>query len=322
MNEQLDKYFLGVLSSAEKRELFSHLEAHPDAKAEYIRLQNTIAISSLQQQEGDDKWALIKMNELQRRIDRTKKRKIYIKASKYAAIFAIILANIWLVANKIISMDQESSLYTQVEVPKGQRVHLTLQDGTKVWLSSRSVMRIPNNLNKKERLIELDGEGFFAVAKDKEHPFIVKTKRYNIKVLGTKFNVFAYSESKRFEVKLVEGSVQVSNNHRLKNKIVMEANEIVSSSNGILTKTKALCNNEEFLKNGIFYFSNKKFSEVLEYLSIWYNIKFEIKNSAQTTMSVSGKFRKTDEITQILKALQGVHSFNYKIITTEQIEIY
>lgn len=322
MNEQLDKYFLGVLSSAEKRELFNHLETHPDEKEEYIRLQNTIAISSLQRQEGDDKWALLKMNELQKRIHRAKKRKIYIHITKYAAIFAVILANIWFIADKIIPMHQGSSLYTQVEVPKGQRVHLTLQDGTKVWLNSRSVMRIPNDLSKKERLVELNGEGFFAVAKDKERPFIVKTNHYNIKVLGTKFNVFAYSESKKFEVNLVEGSVQISNNHSLQNKITMKAHEIVSLNNGVLTTSKAAYNNEECFKNGIFYFSNKKFSEILEYLSIWHNIKFEIKNSAQTTLQVSGKFRQSDEITQILKALQGVHPFNYKIITTEQIEIY
>lgn len=199
---------------------------------------------------------------------------------------------------------------------------MTLQDGTEAWLSPRSVIKIPNEFSKDERSVELDGEGFFSVTKDAKRPFIVKTQRYDIKVLGTRFNVFAYSESERFETNLVKGSVQVTNNSKPEENIILKPYEMVSLSNGNLIKTAASFNNEEYLKSGIFYFSNKKFSEILDYLTLWYNVKFDVKSSARIDQYVSGKFRQSDEIERILKALQGVHHFQYKIINNEEIEIY
>ena len=170
---------------------------------------------------------------------------------------AILLINIWLLTDKFIP-EEKAPLYTKIEVPKGQRIFMTLQDGTEAWLSPRSVIKIPNEFSKDERSVELDGEGFFSVTKDAKRPFIVKTQRYDIKVLGTRFNVFAYSESERFETNLVKGSVQVTNNSKPEENIILKPNEMVSLSNGNLIKTAASFNNEEYLKSGIFYFSNKE----------------------------------------------------------------
>ena len=321
MNEQLDKYFLGELSDTEKKELLNRLESNPEDKAEFIRIQNTITISRLGEQDGDSKWASRKKEELETRINRKQIRKLYINLAKYAAVAAILLVNIWLLTDKFIPQEKPP-LYTKIEVPKGQRIYMTLQDGTEAWLSPRSVIRIPNEFSYKERSVELDGEGFFSVTKDAKRPFIVKTRNYNIKVLGTRFNVFAYSQSDRFETNLVEGSVQVTNNNKPQENIILEPDEMVSLSNGKLLKSNVLFNNEEYLESGIFYFSNKKFSEILDYLTLWYNVKFDIKSSARINQYVSGKFRQSDDIERILKALQGVHLFRYKIIDNEEIEIY
>lgn len=321
MNEQLDKYFLGALSDTEKKELFDRIESNPKDKAEFIRMQNTITISKLGEQNGDNEWASKKMEELGNRINHRKARKLYINLVKYAAVIAILLVNIWLLTDKFIPKEK-ALLYTKIEVPKGQRIFMTLQDGTEAWLSPRSVIRIPNEFSKTERSVELDGEGFFSVTKDAERPFIVKTKRYDIKVLGTRFNVFAYSESERFETNLVEGRVQVTNNNKPEESIILKPNEMVALSNGSLIKSIVSFNNEEYLKSGIFYFSNKRFSEILDYLTLWYNVKFEIKDSARIDRYISGKFRQSDDIERILNALQGVHHFRYKIINNEEIEIY
>lgn len=248
-------------------------------------------------------------------------RRLFINLTKYAAVIAIVLVNIWLLADKFIP-EERVPLHTKIEVPQGQRIHMTLQDGTEAWLSPRSVIKIPNEFGKGERSVELDGEGFFAVTKDANRPFVVKTPRYNIKVLGTRFNVFAYSESERFETNLVNGSVQVINNRKPEENILLKPNEMVSLSNGNLIKTTAVFNNEEYLKSGIFSFRNKKFSEILSYLTLWYDVKFDIKSSAEIDRYVSGKFRQSDEIERILKALQGVHPFRYKILNKEEIEIY
>lgn len=321
MNEQLDKYFLGELSDIEKEALFDRIETNSNEKTEFIRMQNTVAISKLGTQKLDNELATQKMKELGSRINRRQTRKFYLSLVKYAAITAILLVNAWLLTDKFMPKEK-NILYTTIEVPKGQRIYMTLQDGTEAWLSPRSVIKIPNEFSNRERSVELDGEGFFSVMKDTERPFIVKTKRYDIKVLGTKFNVFAYSKSDRFETNLVEGCVQVINNDRPNENITLEPNEMVFLSNGNLTKSASLFNNEEYLESGIFYFSNKKFSEILDYLTLWYNVKFDIKSTARITRYVSGKFRQSDDIERILKALQGVHPFQYQIVNNEEIEIF
>ncbi len=321
MNEQLDKYFLGELSDAEKALLFDRIESDPDSKAEFIRMQNTVTVSKLAEQSEDAEWSGKKMKELETRINRKQAHRLYLNLAKYAAVIAILLVNVWLLTDKFIP-EKKVPLYTQIKVPTGQRIYMTLQDGTEAWLSPRSIIRIPSEFSKDERSVELDGEGFFSVTKDAKRPFIVKTQGYNIKVLGTKFNVFAYTKSKRFETNLVEGSVQVINNKQPEEHMILKPNEMVSLKDGVLVKSIAAFNNEEYLKSGIFYFSNKKFSEILDYLTLWYKVKFEVKDSAQIDKYVSGKFRQSDDIERILKALQGVHHFRYKIENNEEIKIY
>ena len=321
MNEQLNKYFLGELSNTEKKELLDQIESDSDSKAEFIRMQNTVTISKLVEQSNDNEWASRKMKELGNRINRKQNRRLYLNLAKYAAVTALLLVNTWLLTDKFIPKEK-AALYTQMKVPTGQRIYMTLQDGTEAWLSPRSIIRIPSEFSKDERSVELDGEGFFAVTKDAKRPFIVKTQDYNIKVLGTKFNIFAYTKSKRFETNLVEGSVQVINNKQPEKQMILKPNEMVSLKDGVLVKSIAAFNNEEYLKSGIFHFSNKKFSEILDYLTLWYKVKFEVKDSAQIDKYVSGKFRQSDDIERILKALQGVHHFRYKIENNEEIKIY
>ena len=112
------------------------------------------------------------------------------------------------------------------------------------------------------------------------------------------------------------------NNKQPEEHMILKPNEMVSLKDGVLVKSIAAFNNEEYLKSGIFYFSNKKFSEILDYLTLWYNVKFDVKSSARIDQYVSGKFRQSDEIERILKALQGVHHFQYKIENNEEIKIY
>lgn len=321
MDEQLNKYFLGELSDAEKEALFQRIVANEAAKAEFIQMQNTVTLSRLVPQKGDEAWSARKMNELGMKINRKYTRTIFLKTVKYAAVVIILLVNAWLLSDKF-SPKEKTPLFTKIEVPKGQRIYMTLPDGTEAWLSPRSVIKIPNEFRADKRIVELDGEGFFSVTKDAQRPFIVKTQHYNIKVLGTKLNVFAYSKGPWFETDLVEGRVQVLNNENPKKEITLSPNEKVRLVNNELIKSVSVFNNEEYLKSGIFNFSNKQFSDILEYLSLWYNVKFEIKDKTPLPHYISGKFRQSDEVINILKALQDVHQFKYKIITNELIEIY
>lgn len=320
MDEQINKYFTDELSLKEKDLLFDRINASEEEKKEYARMQISVALSSMAHQKGDEVWSTRKMKELQARVRRKRFRSFSLYALRYAAVAVVAVIGTWFTFTQYSGLEDTEG--TLIAVPKGQRVYITLADGTEVWLSPRTKVRVPNRFNKKNRVVELDGEGYFSVAKDAEHPFIVQTKKYDVKVLGTKFNVFAYSESPRFETDLVEGSVQVYDRENQKNSVVLSPNEKAYLKNNRLMKTGYVFDNEDYLKNGIFSFTGVPFSEILNYLSLWYNVKFELKDATSLDHKVSGKFRQSDEVKDILKALQGVHRFNYKIENENLIEIH
>ena len=96
-----------------------------------------------------------------------------------------------------------------MRVPEGGEYRVVLSDGTKVWINSGSELTFPMNFEKGERVVELKGEAYFDVTKSKEWPFIVRTCRSSVKVLGTSFNVCSYEEDALEQVTLEQGGVEV-----------------------------------------------------------------------------------------------------------------
>lgn len=113
-----------------------------------------------------------------------------------------------------VSEDRERGLDSKVDmneltIPKGRSYSVVLSDGTKVWLNALSKLSYPVTFSKRERRVVVDGEAFFEVSKDISRPFVVETSDYNIKVLGTKFNVNSYNNEDYVATTLVEGSVEI-----------------------------------------------------------------------------------------------------------------
>ncbi|NJO69319.1 MAG: FecR domain-containing protein, partial [Bacteroidetes bacterium] len=123
-------------------------------------------------------------------------KKIYLEVAKIAAIFiiAVTLSFYFLRDTKEVTQ-----AWNTIEVPIGQRTFLTLADGTKVWLNAKTRFTFPNHFNRDNRTVKLDGEAIFDVVHNQDAPFIVETQKYNVKVLGTEFNVYAYNQSNSFE---------------------------------------------------------------------------------------------------------------------------
>lgn len=130
---------------------------------------------------------------------------------KYAAIIAIaVSASGLLFYNLGRSEELKNNFgYSELFVPMGSKAEYLLSDGTTVTLNAGSRLRYDSNYGNKERVVQLDGEGFFKVAKDSKRPFIVKTSHINVMALGTAFNVKAYAADTTIETTLVEGSVKI-----------------------------------------------------------------------------------------------------------------
>ena len=201
-------------------------------------------------------------------------------------------------------------------------VHLTLPDGSEAWLSSLSTLKWPSVFSSDARTVELDGEGFFTVTKDASRPFTVQTQKYDVRVLGTEFNVYAYSNSEKFETDLLSGKVRVSSTGFPEESVNLLPDEKVSLVDGKLVKSSSHFGGKEYREQGIYDFEELPLGEVLERLEQWYDIHFTVDDSSLLSKIISGKFRQSDQIETILKAISRADLFEYKILSQREIMIY
>lgn len=205
-------------------------------------------------------------------------------------------------------------LQHQIHVPTGQHVEIMLADGSKVWLNSGSTLTFPSKFNGKKRMVELDGEGFFEVKSDKEHPFIVSTSKHQVKAVGTSFNIYDYQDSPQFEAALLNGKVEVTTNAKKSSVVILTPNQRAALCQGVL-KVKPIENANNYLwRKGILYF-NEPLLEVFDKLQEYYDIEFQIRNSSLTRKSpyCTGKFRAKDGLEHIIRVLKETNHFDYQI---------
>lgn len=322
MNKELEKYFAGIMSAAEKIEFLNKLQDNPEAKKEFVRMKAIWAITGLTSYEGDQEKTATGIVQFKKRLRHRFVHRFRMSILKYAAIVILLVSMTWLLSNLYI-INKSSKQYTEINVPKGQRVNTILPDGTSVWLSPQSKIKIPNEFNRKNRTVELNGEGYFEVVKNADKPFIVKTQQFNIQVLGTRFNVFAYATSKKqFETNLIEGQVLVYNKNDKNEKVYLSPHEKVSLVDNRMVVSQSYFDNEEYLKSGIFSFRSKPFGDILNYLTLWYNVQFNFTQNVKLDELISGKIRQSEEVDNILTALQAVYHFNFNKIDDEHYEIY
>lgn len=225
-----------------------------------------------------------------------------------AAAVILFAGGLWLGGKS-----EDAVTVQQVFVPAGQRSELVLADGTKVWLGPNTSLKYPGSFNPRQRTVELDGEAFFDVTSDPAHPFIVKTGRYDIRVLGTEFNVIAYSRSDYWETALLKGKVELrSTGDPGDNRVLLPDRKIVCRGDRVFEENIDGMNYEE-RRNGIDAFRNRPLGDILERLGRQKGYQFEIRNARNMDVRYSGKFRNEDSLEHILHVLSLDKSFSYRI---------
>ncbi len=203
--------------------------------------------------------------------------------------------------------------YNTIFVPKGGTYQLVLADGTKVWLNAASSLRFPPAFTGKERRLELTGEGYFEVAKNKEMPFHVNAAEADIAVLGTHFNVRSYPDESTIKATLLEGSVQVSNNS---SKAVLKPGEQAQIKNEGGLQNITMVKNADVEKvvgwrNGLFIFRDDDVKDIMKALESWYDIKVIYK--ANINRHLSGTFYRSEPLNNILHYLEGTNEVHFEI---------
>ena len=138
-------------------------------------------------------------------------RHIYMRLSKIAAIISSVFI-IGALASYLVFMSYYSvsaENYTEISVPPGSRSKIVLPDNSKVWLNAGSTIRYPDNFDRIDRVVELEGEAYFDVVSNPRKPFVVSTEHLKLRALGTSFNIKTYPEDEVVSATLVKGNVIV-----------------------------------------------------------------------------------------------------------------
>lgn len=212
---------------------------------------------------------------------------------------------------EIATIDEGSAIseFNTIATPKGGQYTIVLPDGSKVWLNAESSLTFPaSSFMKKERRLELKGEAYFEVARDEKVPFVVTSKGQEVKVLGTHFNVNAYSDEGVIKTTLLEGSVRVSTGLNSSNAtsqllIPNQQSAVSIGSNSIKVNTiDPLL--EIAWKNGLFDFQDKSLEQVMRELARWYDLEI-IYEGDVPHMEFFGKIRRNNNLAEVLHILES-----------------
>lgn len=224
--------------------------------------------------------------QLLKRIEHKKRtwfRRIAATVAGVAVILCIALGGM----RYMVYLDEQNVTYLEAHTRHGETKQLTLPDGTHLQLNSCSYVRYPNRFGDKVRKVELEGEGFFKVARNEKQPFVVGTSRLDVRVLGTRFNVKSYKEDELVSVSVESGKVQVDLPEAM---MRLQAREqvIINTVSGEYSKKK-----EErevaVWRKGALCFQSTPIHDVAKELERMYGCRINFSPGVDMTLQVSGE---------------------------------
>ncbi len=207
---------------------------------------------------------------------------------------------------------EDSLVFNTLIVPKGGEYSLELPDGTVVWVNSESSLRFPEKFTSNRREVFLEGEAYFEVKKDANRPFYVHTEAGKVRVLGTAFNVCAYSNDRFWQTTLVEGSVMINQEEK---EVLLKPNEQyqIDVRTGKAGLREVLPELYTSWRDGKFYFKAYTFEELVEKLERWYDFKMFYMNEEIKTRRFSGVVNKYQPLEEMFKFLQMTSDVQFNV---------
>ena len=210
------------------------------------------------------------------------------------------------VNSKVIREKEEKKVkaepeYNQLLVPAGKRVRVELSDGTRLVVNSQSKVIYPCRFNGDIRKIYAQGEVFLEVAHDKQHPFIVESEDFKLRVLGTKFNISNY-KGRATNIVLVEGSVEVTD--RTERKAQLVPSDLLNIANGAIAYQKQV-DVAEYISwvDGVMLLNGNDLSHIIQKLSIYYGIPIQCDPMVGKE-KVYGKLDLKDDIDEVIECIR------------------
>lgn len=198
-----------------------------------------------------------------------------------------------------------------IRVPEGAEYIARLEDGTSVHLNAQSCLKIPEQFSGKQREVYLEGEAYFEVTSDNDRPFVVKTVRADVAVLGTKFNVSTYPDDERWLATLVQGKVQVSRGTR---RLLLSPGEQVSiTESGEMSKKTVDVYPYIAWTSGRFVFHDERLDHIMQSLRRWYDFDVFYTSPEVKELHFTIDIVKYNEISELMKKIERMEKLTCKM---------
>lgn len=245
--------------------------------------------------------------QLERMLKAHSRRLVLARTFATAAAVALLCLSVW---TAYLYM-QPVAMQTVSTLAETRTVNLP--DGTSVTLNHYSTLTYPERFKTDNREVELNGEAYFEVSKDKKHPFIVQTEAVDVRVLGTQFNVDAYRDSPDVRTTLLTGSVAVNNKSNSEH-MILKPNEIAiynKVEKKLTRKVLEDATDEISWRHGEFIFDDVPLRDIARELSNSFGTTIQITDPTLQNYRISARFRNGEDLETILSVLQDAGYFNY-----------
>lgn len=231
-----------------------------------------------------------------------------------AAILLLLIGLKWLLP---LSPAPTQPSWATLECPAGKRLKMALPDGSVVWLNSGSSLRYNAGFKHQREFVVNNGEVFFEVAKDAAHPFVVHTRNLAVQVLGTSFNVAAYTRLVKEKITVASGNVQVTDPQQ--RKVVLGAGQEVVYNSRLATFATQTANaaQSNSWRNGDIYLTNVSLEELAVKLENIYGYQIRFSNDKMKQCINSLHFNDKEPITKVLDLLKLIDNITYTVRNKE-----
>lgn len=255
------------------------------------------------------------------------------RALTAAATILLVAGGLWGLTGR--KQHENKELVSEISTKHGSRSTVTLPDGSTVYLNVGSKLTYDYG-QENSRQVVLEGEAFFDVLKDEQRPFIIHTKKMDITVLGTTFNVRAYEEDKTVETSLIQGKVEVTIKGDVPKKVILTPNQKIVLMNDdkpsqIKTVHMPVLHDKEAYrleevtvnpqdslvaetawKENCLVFNNERFEDIALKMERWYDVQIIFEDKQLAESRFTGTFI-NETVDQTLEALRFTSPFHYHI---------
>lgn len=317
------KYLEGGCSEQEKREIADWLDASPENVREFNEIRFIFEATKMYEPELKQ-WAAASGRAQLRRIagtaaetspvaaraPRSGVRRLVYRVMRIAAVVALLLGVGY--STYIYTCDHFANQILAMEIPAGQRIEMTLPDGSHVWLNSGARLEYPAVFGRHRREVKLSGEAMFEVEHDADHPFVVRTFASDVEVLGTKFNVEADADEGLFATSLFEGRLRLTD-PTTRQAVILEPNDEARLCGGRLLVSPISDADAACWTEGLISIRGLSFEELMRKFELVYNVRIEIRRATMPVIGFkSGKIRISDGVDHALQVLQHNSDFRFE----------